>query len=164
MIVMAFDFFQMQKICPCEIYIKQNSVLNNLQAPWFSHTTDPYDSNKQIRQNNKAHRKVQLAPVMTLYSQVQQDISCPRLFYRPVSFTASTLEVDGGGGCRYGGVANKEGSYCSVVGEFVCTPKSIGLTGFDCCSSTLYPLENEFCQNSKSKADFSIISKGKVTY
>ena len=48
MIVMAFDFFQMQEICPSEIYIKQNLVLNNLQAPWLSHTTDLCNSNKEM--------------------------------------------------------------------------------------------------------------------
>lgn len=48
MFVMACDFFQMQEICPYEIYIKQNLVLNNLQAPWLSHITDPYNSNKEM--------------------------------------------------------------------------------------------------------------------
>lgn len=48
MIVMAFDFFQMQELCPSEIYIKQNLVLNSLQASWLSHTADLDNSNKEM--------------------------------------------------------------------------------------------------------------------
>ena len=135
----------------CKKYAHVKYILNRIQCltisrlPGFLTPLTPIIVINRYGQNNKAHRKVQLAPVMTLYSQVQQDTSRPRLFYRPVSFTASTLEADGGGGCRYGGVANKEESYCWVAGEFLCIPKSTELTGFHCCSSALYPLENEFC-------------------
>ena len=39
----------MQEIYPCEIYIKQNSVLNNLQAPWLSQDSPGLEGNKSQR-------------------------------------------------------------------------------------------------------------------
>lgn len=55
------------------------------------------------------------------------------------------------GGCRYGGVAREERSYCLVVGEFVCVcvPNSVGYIAFSCCFAVLYLLENGFCENLK---------------
>lgn len=116
----------------CKKYAHVKYILNRIQCltisrlPGFLTRLTPIIVINRYGQNNKAHRKVQLAPLMTLYSQVQQDTFYPRLFYRPISFAASILEADGGGGCRYGAVVSKEGSYCLVVGELVCTPKSVG--------------------------------------
>lgn len=56
----------------------------------------PITVTKGYGQNNKTHRKVNLALAMTLYSQVHWDTSHLRLFHKPVSFSVSTLEADEG--------------------------------------------------------------------
>lgn len=68
-----FDLFLDIKVCPYEIYIKHNLVLNGLQTPKSSLTVCPYHRNSVVDTRTRLY-KVQLSPVQNLYSQIiQQD-------------------------------------------------------------------------------------------
>lgn len=106
----------------CKKYAHMKYILNRIwcltisRRPGFLIQLTPRIVTKRCGQNNKAPRKVQLVPAMTLYSQVQRGTSHSRIFHRPCYFFASAFEAGGGWGgvgwgmeCRYGHVGRGKG-------------------------------------------------------